>query len=392
MPKNIKKYLCALLSLVCLCGASLSACESEKKPVHQGISVDLSTPEYSEDDKNALKESLYSLLYANAKSKVSVVPQATLDKLATYSEDISKIFIQKGMSESEFKSVLQTLQSEDALSAFAHSALSEFISLYGVISTQMGATLSASVCYSLVEYYYDVQYKKLYDRYVNYNLSVYKRDAEAKLAEKEKFFSLVSLSDFSSVLQTVYAVSTFFNGGLESGIMSMLTESEIVNMIKNLKCFDVQLTEDTFEILFNIYMDIDEDSYHTKLLKKAKTNKDISDLCSRGVSLLALVRSIRDKISTQNISLISSSPYKIFSLFSEDDWAIFEFATAPLAHASDYETIAQKTYGDDYKSYKLGETNTLSELKESVSGDGVQEVLLGYLKGNFAYLTYGAQE
>jgi hypothetical protein len=108
-----------------------------------------------------------------------------------------------------------------------------------------------------------------------------------------------------------------------------------------------------------------------------------------------LIGRIQKKLTKEDVALLKAGNTqgaieKIFTLFSEEDWAVLERLADSLPSAADYEAVAKKHFGEEYKTYAQTVTiYSLEDLKENVGKDGFWKILEGFTAGISTAAAYG---
>ena len=388
--KNIAtKIKCAALITLCAaCVLPFAAC-GEEQPVKYGIEITApSAPVYTQESVGRISDGIYALIYKVMQRQTGIVnlPQATEQRLRGYAEGATQAITSVQMSADDLNRLAGLLNSEDALSAAEELSGQAVLSLYGDISSAVGFVNAGALCYRLALYYYDLSYFMTMDRYNSYGGANLLEEAQSLAKEKADMQNLVGQENFATVLRTVCALGSLARDGLNEGAANLLTDGEILSLIKAQPFDQIDIGDGGRLTLLSFACRICAGSCAGDLLECTFENGDAPALAEGLDGLLQLLCGAQQRMTAAQAALLRADDAdsfisSVFAQFGADDWQLFEEIT-PVTLSDRYDEIMAKRFGTDYEKYRGSiETHTLSELERAAGGDNFMQVLEGYVAG-----------
>lgn len=404
--KGIKQGICALL---CACFTlPLFGCEKKPPVVQTGVVVTptLSQP-YSLQTEEYAQRVIYRVLKRFfQKTVMENLPDATIEKLRTQAENIQKITANAPISEGNYLSCMQVLESNaesytDALARVEKGETLEgdiqiFKQAYAELASKMGAETLGAVTYRLCLYRYDYEYETSMQRYEKYGYTYLKVEAEAFAKEKAILQEEVGERNFTSVMQTLCLFSDLFVGGaFEQGQLASFSDQEILALLQAPNLSSIQMNESGWELLLS-YLNafFASTSYEGKLFAKAVENGDCKVLAAQMDNVFKFLSAVQENLTVEQAAWIRQKERElvvssIFGGLSESEWALFEQITSMQLKKEEYQTIAEKVYGEAFEVYVSSLTNvSLDEVKAVAGTENFFQILKNYLAGICPAISY----
>lgn len=394
-PEKLKYLLAAALVTF---AAPLSACAGggDGGSARQGIVItQADDPVYAEESVQSLKDSVYALMEAYVKAEYSLkeLTQQMQERISLYAAGITDTVTGLKLSAAQFNGLCAVLADGDTLAGFGGASLSFFSSLLGKLGAAAGFENTGALAYRLLLYAYDQSYDLAWERYATYGYGYLKTQAEEIAAEKAQWESEVGEDNFILAVQTLCALGSL-SGKLDGGIGSLLSDSELLLLIKAQTCTDLTLSDGGWALLLNLIARYAESSYPAALISCAVESGDLAALCGEMNDVFALLRLIQSNMTAEQAQLLRQGQTQafitaVFAAFGAEEWALFAHITGVTLEGG-YEEAAAARFGQDFTNYADSVTvYSLAALQQAAGQENFIQILEGYLAGLSPALSYG---
>lgn len=395
--------LFALSLILILCTAlSLSGCEKDEKIVRAGLSL-------SESDSLTERDSMRSSAFG-----------AVLPILSDYYRNNGKNISEDAVREEA--SAIAEMTLSDKIGVTDHALLTESLKkhrekiapilsadsfpdlnllgeVYIALTENVSSDFIGEFLYKLCLYSFD---KKI-NKHLSVGDAVNNVLANAAKAEKTIFEEHIGEDSFTELVRLMLmSRALFVTEGDITDIYDKFTDAEVLLIIQRHNLSGITASPEGYLLLAQYYSDsmiLWEDSYcQSELFYEATYNGDLEAFLSKVDKLLELIDTVKNSLTKEDVALIKAGDTEglissIFTRFGEREWTLFEEITAISVKNARYCSIAERFFGEEFKSYaESGEPVSLEELHRGVGGEDFYNLLEGYVFGISPAFSYGMKK